>query len=42
MFIALCHDIAEAVAGDIPTYAVMPKGTCITSISHNHRLETDK
>lgn len=25
MFIGICHDLAESVVGDIPTYANVPK-----------------
>lgn len=39
IYIALCHDIAEAVAGDIPTYAGMSKGMHITSRNHSLRSE---
>ena len=48
MFIGLCHDLAESVVGDIPTYAGVPKGMMMTfpvSIQYSpvaekkHRLE---
>lgn len=26
MFLGHCHDMAESVVGDIPTFAGMPKG----------------
>lgn len=31
IFLALCHDMAESVAGDIPTYAGVTKGKSASS-----------
>ena len=40
MFIGLCHDLAESVVGDIPTYAGVSKGKHVKSIA-DQRPMTD-
>jgi len=30
ILLALCHDMGESVVGDIPTYAGVPKGKCVS------------
>ena len=32
MFLALCHDMAESYVGDVPTYAGVPKGQCVSPV----------
>lgn len=38
MFIGLCHDLAESVVGDIPTYAGVSKGGQIKSVANHHSM----
>ena len=42
MFLGHCHDMAESVVGDIPTFAGMLKGKHVAGRSPNRRQKTDK